>query len=332
MAIPVVPYEDPNTLEEINLPRVVNPWWGLWWADQTVSGIPETVMGWLVAQGWRVTDISQDATTTPPTLYYALTKPVMDSASVLLSLCNNWTLAANDARGANQVRYNETLRDWKQLIESQHTHFEAQVEVHNADWGLYITELDAYMDKIEEALYTNRTNPEADYELHKTTTRDLLVDLGTTEVARINEQFAASLSEQLQMLIDHGLYTSAVAVDITARNHRDRDEQLQKHYDALAREKLGNEHQLFAQRLQLADHVQRAIVNEMNTAAARLDGWKTVADMNQKLMAYQLDTRNQLVVGLYGFVERREDIAPERKDMSQMISGLGDSAGGWLTP
>jgi len=57
-----------------------------------------------------------------------------------------------------------------------------------------------------------------------------------------------------------------------------------------------------------------------------------VADQNRQLMAYQIDTKNQLVVGLYGFVERRDDVAPEWKDMVQMIAGLGDSAGGWITP
>jgi hypothetical protein len=49
-------------------------------------------------------------------------------------------------------------------------------------------------------------------------------------------------------------------------------------------------------------------------------------------MAYQLDERNKLLIGLYSFVERREDIGPEWKDMTQIIAGLGDSAGGWLSP
>lgn len=82
----------------------------------------------------------------------------------------------------------------------------------------------------------------------------------------------------------------------------------------------------------LADHKHRAIAEKLQEAGARLDGWKTISAENQKLLAYQLDTRNNLLVGLYSFVERREDIGPEWKDMSQMIAGLADSAGGWLTP
>ena len=330
--IPVVPAEDLSTLEEIHLSNVNNPYAAVWWAAQTVTGVPETVMGWLVAQGWEITGVSQDASTVPPTIYYSLAKQGMQPNQMLLTLCNHYTEAAQNAQSANEVRYNETLRDWKELIGSTQTHFQSQVDSHNMYWGFYLTDLADYMDVIDEAIATNRDNLGIDYELHKTTTRDLLVGLGTTEVARINEQFASSLSEQLQRLTDQGLYSSAVAVDITARNHRDRDEQLQKHYDSLAREKLGNEHQLYTQRTQLAEHYHKAIAEQMNTSAARLEGWKNVADQNRQLMAYQIDTKNQLVVGLYGFVERRDDVAPEWRDMVQMIAGLGDAAGGWLTP
>jgi hypothetical protein len=82
----------------------------------------------------------------------------------------------------------------------------------------------------------------------------------------------------------------------------------------------------------LAEHKHKVIVEKMNVAIKRLDGWQTIADQNRQLMAYQLDERNKLLIGLYSFVERREDIAPEWKDMSQMIAGLADSGGGWLTP
>ena len=49
-------------------------------------------------------------------------------------------------------------------------------------------------------------------------------------------------------------------------------------------------------------------------------------------MQYQLDERNKLLIGLYAFVERREDVAPQWHEMAQMIAGLSDSAGGWITP
>jgi hypothetical protein len=51
-----------------------------------------------------------------------------------------------------------------------------------------------------------------------------------------------------------------------------------------------------------------------------------------KLMAYQLDERNKLLVGIYGFVERREDIAPKFDDLAKICTSLGDAGGGWLSP
>jgi hypothetical protein len=50
------------------------------------------------------------------------------------------------------------------------------------------------------------------------------------------------------------------------------------------------------------------------------------------LMKYQLDERNKLIIGLYGFVERREDIAPRWEEFGKIVSGLGDSGGGWISP
>jgi hypothetical protein len=51
-----------------------------------------------------------------------------------------------------------------------------------------------------------------------------------------------------------------------------------------------------------------------------------------ELMKYMLDERNKMLVGLYGFVERREDIGPDFKDLAQITTALGDSGGGWVTP
>lgn len=329
--IPVVPYENPDQ-GPVNTRDVANPLVGVWWTAETASGVPENVMGWLVAQGWEITGVSQDATTVPPTSYYALAKPVLSSESVLVDLCNSYTKAANDAKWANEIRYKEVREDWTELIESTQTQFIEQANRHNADLGAYITDLEAFMDDIDTSIEDNLDTLQLELSDHTDRARAFLVGLGATELARINEEYTAKLSVQLQDLIDRGLYTSVVALDITTRNHRDRDEQIQALNDRLMREKLANEHQLYGQQENMADHRHRAVVEKMNTATAQLDGWKSVAADNRQLMAYQLDERNKLIIGLYSFVERRSDIAPEWKDMASMIAGLGDAAGGWIQP
>lgn len=698
MTIPQVPEQTPGQ-SPIVLDRVQNPFLSIWWSTQTVSNVPENVMGWLVAQGYEVTGISQDTTTVPPTNYFALTREGMKPLEVLLSLCNSYTIAANEARDANQARYNEIVVNWTQMIDSSHDQFNAQTTEQNAQAGVFLTDLNEYMTEIEELIEANQTQmvtdalaakvalqamdarladletnaaatattintllteqdtnlqtyitdydsklsdldqnvishiatvrsdvdaletvldahvvdyeqqlallsanysayladidallanvsanvstyvsdvgtiltsldtdyqdidtdlgairtsagtlldnhvtdynsilnalatdftPHAaetrgittslsiDYTSHEGSARGFLDGLGTTELARINEEFAAQLSVQLQALVSRGLSTATLITDITERNHRDRDEQIQLLNDRLNREKfenqhklydqqrvmrtqtLDNEHRLYEQQLSmrtrtldgksqlhgvrqevlryqaslisgvhsllqdvrnrtlagkqaifaakdaserlaievqtrlysqlqevrqrlldsaervyqlqdvyakwangethrlydqlqqieqqhleaierqhtakqtvtraemaqrdillqqlqtaltgllggkerfstlllqnastLAEHKHRVIVEKMNTATQRLDGWKSVAAENRQLMAYQLDERNKLLIGLYSFVERRDDIAPEWKDMATMIASLGDSGGGWVTP
>lgn len=522
--IPDVPEQDLGQgSDPINLPlllpEIVNPYTGIWWSTQTVTDVPENVMGWLVAQGYEITGITQDTTTVPPTNYFALTREGMKPLQVLLTLCNSYTIAANEAREANQVRYNQVVFNWCETIETSHDQFDAQTDEQNAQAGVFMTDLDAYMDAIETLIADNQTQIvldaltakvaleymdgrltelednaaasaviinallaglstnvntyvseietiltsldadyvaieadldaiktstgtlvegfatdyqsildylESDYMTHDSVSKGFLNDLGATELARINEQFASQLSVQLQQLVTRGLSTATLITDITQRNHRDRDEQIQALNDRLMREKLDNQHRLYQQQFgmrtkmldglsqvhsvrqevlkyqaslisgvyallqetrnrimagkqailsardanarlgievnstllqqlqtalqgvlggkerfgtllmqlasNLAEHKHKAIAERMNTAAQRLDGWKSVAADNMKLMMYQLDERNKLLIGLYSFVERRDDLSPEWKDMASMIAGLGDSGGGWIQP
>ncbi len=732
--IPEVPYQFPRQ-DEIYYPDVANPILGVVWNTQTITRVPENVMGWLVAQGYQVTGITQDTTTVPPTNYFSLTKEEVDPQQTLLSVCNAYTSAVNNARDANEHRYNQVVTSWSQMVSTSQEQFNKQVEQQNEQAGIFFTDLDSYMTAIETLIADNQSefaldaseakvslvvmdsrltelednaadsaviitnllteqenNLQAyissydarlaelqnnvtdhiatvladvnsleavleshvadyaqqfdllvsnynnhvvdidallanvasnvttyvtdvatiltaldsdyqavstdlgairttagnlvdahvldynavlallssdyttqastiravvnflfpDYAAHATVTRNItgtlesdyllhspaatafLDDLGSTERARINEQAAASLSVQMQMLVSKGLYMSTIPVDVTQRNWRDRDENIQLHNDRLMREKYDNQHRLYEQQrgvrsqtmdnehrlyeqqramraqiidaegrlyeqqagmrartldgknqvhtvqqevlryqaslisgvyallqdtrnrvlsgkqaifaardanerlgievqtrlysqlqdvrqriIESADRIyqlrdvyakwantethrtyeqlqqikqqfveaverqhaakqtvtrtemsqrdtllqqlqtaltgvlggkerfsnllmqnanalsaskHRAIAERMNTAAQRLDGWKSIADENRKLMMYQLDERNKLLVGLYSFVERRDDIGPSWQDAARVVTSLGDAAGGWIQP
>lgn len=515
--IPVVPLFDPGQ-KQLLIGNVLNPLAGIWYTTQTVSNVPENVMGWLVAQGYEITGITQDTTTTPPTNYFALTKKGMDHVLAVEFLCTSYAYAANQARESNEIRYNDIVLNYQQMILNTHSHFEAQVEEQNAQAGVYMADLDEYMTAIETLIDDSdtqltidaaaakvaleymdgrltelETNAAAaavtirdllaglttdvstyvtdvsaildlletdyalvesellairtsagslvdtyaagyralldqlpsDYSTHSTAATGFLDGLGATELARINEEFAAQLSVQLQALVTRGLSTSAIITDITERNHRDRDEQIQMLNDRLMREKFENQHRLYQQQFgmrtrlldaetqlhsarqevlryqgtlitgvyellqnvrnrvlsgkqailaardalarlgievnstllqqlqgaltgvlggkerfatllmniasTLVDAKHKIIIERMNTATKRLEGWKSIADENRKLMVYQLDERNKLILGVYAFVERREDEGPDWSDSARMIASLGD-AGGWITP
>ena len=79
-------------------------------------------------------------------------------------------------------------------------------------------------------------------------------------------------------------------------------------------------------------HKHLAIVELMNVSAVRLAGLQGKHAEDMELMKYMLNERNQLLIGLYGFVERREDVAPRWEALAEMVAGLGDSGGGWISP
>jgi hypothetical protein len=70
----------------------------------------------------------------------------------------------------------------------------------------------------------------------------------------------------------------------------------------------------------------------MEISMARLQGLQGQHTDGMKLMAYQLDERNKLLVGLYGFVERREDVGPQFEELAKIATSLGDAGGGWISP
>lgn len=662
MAVPVVPHQDPEQTS-ILYEYIASPYSPGWWTTSTVTNIPNDSVGWLLAQGWTITDITFDTSTQPATPSYAMSRQSLQNWTILQGLLDAWTYAYNLANQNNTIRYNDVVENWAQMIDSTQDQFIAQTAEQNSQATLFLANLEVYMDAVDVligqnaaqvvvdaeevgaalavldsklsdletnasanattigGLLTNQTSYlstfltdfaaklaeldtnyaahliviegllteadldlsafqdsqtaelanlqaaysshlselddllasagayltdiagdvnailasmesdytsldsditallssgttsldsfaddyeavldllETDYTLHSATATAFLTDLGSTELARINEAFAASLSTQLQQLSDRGYYSSQAAADITARNTRDKNEEIAALNDRLNREKFENQHRLYGQQtamrtgrlsgkdrlhsvrqevtryqasqitglyqllqsmrdrtlgaktglyalrdanvklnietesrlydagqalrrvlieeaarlnqlqqaitqwnvgqrdrlleqiqgivaqraagidrqhalqqeisrvamserdtlfgqLQdaakgiiagkdryasllmqnastLAEHRHKIIVEKMNETAVRLEGLQTQHTDNMKLLAYQLDERNKLLVGLYGFVERRDDVAPSFEMLTQMAAGLGDAGGGWVTP
>ena len=446
-----------------------DPWSALWWQTYTVTGINSESAGWHLAQGWVVTEVVYDETTTPKTPYYSMTKEYLNNQVVLQNLLNSFAAAASDAKQLNEKRYNDVVASWRDLFTNTENYLDTQATEQTGHVTVFLANLETYMDKIETLVADNSAAIDAavasvvpileqtttlmtahwftydtlvnllltdyesyvtdfsaildllptdydtylpevtgvlellptDYVLHATTATNYLLNLGATELARINEEFAARLATQLQQLTDRGLYSAAIATDIEARNTRDRDEQIQALNDRLMREKWENQHRVYGQEQSVRDrtisgkdrlyeqqthmrgrmldgtdkmyerqvamrgrtmdgkdrlhglrqellryhiaqtlenaeaalrHKHLAIVELMNVYAARLAGLQGKHAEDMELMKYMLNERNQLMIGLYGFVERRDDVAPKWESMAQMVAGLGDAGGGWISP
>lgn len=333
-----VPLND-NQLTVLMLDQAVNPYSLSWWTNQIITDIPYESVGWLVAQGWEITAIRYDTTTTPPTPYYSMARQSLQNWTILQSLLESYTFAYNEARELNSIRYNDILLSWHNMLHGSHEQFDNQVAEQNAHVTLFLGNLDAYMNDVDQRIQEVQDKIdelEQAFLQHDPTSRAFLDDLGATELARINEHFASSLSTQLQQLTDRGMYSSALVTDITARSNRDRDEQIQQLKDRLNREKLDNDHKLYEQlvatKVQIVGSRNQAITQKMSAAAARLSGLDQKHQENMRLMSYQLDERNKLLIGIYSFVERREDVGPRFEDLTKICTSLGDAGGGWVTP
>ncbi len=365
-----VPFQSQIVVQEMSTPIVSS-----WYLPKTITDIPEDSVGWLVAQGWQITGISYQQNTQPPTARYAMTRGELQTELILQYMLGEYVFAYNNALTINNLRYNEVIADWRVLIATSHDYFDDMGQLTSDYNAAFAAALEEYMTDVEgviaehntalgiaettgisaaEALNDKLPELEANYNAHADLTRGYLTSLGATELARINEQFASTLSGQLQGLTDRGLYSSTRATDVTERNHRDRDEQIQALNDRLNRENVDNEHRLFPQlqdavRGFIAGKAQYAAITSSNMVAVggqrsavisekmgtyetRLNGLVREFETCLKLMQYMLEERNKLTVGMFGFVERREDIGPSVADITQVAVGLGDSGGGWIAP
>jgi hypothetical protein len=385
------------------------------------------------------------------------------------------------------------------------TDIESTLDVALADYNELESDINAILAIAETEFGEHEADVNAllalllsDYTTHSTTAAAYLTGLGTTELARLNEQFDNLLNKLTQELVNRGLYSSALITTITTRVERERAEAIAQLNDRLNREKLDNQHRLYGQQVEMRsrtldgksrlhgvrqevlryqaeslsrlygqvqelhartissksaiqgmrqqmhdfqlnveqalygqlasvrtktidaterifnvqesirqwrigdEHRQFAELTGVNKEAlnsiaslyeanqkvtgalisqrdqllaqynavkgvvlsgkerysalqlqngefltgtrhklallvmqARLSkagGRMDVRDREEKMMAYQLDTRNNLLVGLWGFIERREDTYPSMEAITKLVAGLGDSGGGWVTP
>ncbi len=348
-----------------------SPYSSLWWMNSYVTRVPETAVGWLVAQGWQVVTTYEEDDVT----YYTMARQSMNNWAILQTLLNEYTQAYNEGRSANSLRYANVIELWNSTIAQTREQLDVQGDVSDAHVTIIFNELDTLVSDVEDSADEAETELESidalvsgaatnylskvetldsDFTTHRTLTRSFLVDLGTTDLARINEHYNNLLARTRQDLVNRGLYSSAVYTQMQVQIERERNEAIAKLNDQLNREKLDNEHKLYSEEMAtngaeldgrarytaiqlqrgqfLTDTRRQLALMRMQARLQRIQARLDIRDREDKLMAYQLDTRNNLIVGLFGFIERREDAYPSMESITKLVAGLGDAGGGWVTP
>lgn len=350
-----------------------SPYVGAWYLNNLIDRVPETALGYLVAQGWQI--VNTYAEEEGGQTFYTMARQTMNSPLILQGLLNEYVQAYNEGRSANATRYEDVISYWVDAITRSREHYDLTGDVSDAHLVIFTTQMDAMVDGVETEialakaemtdigdeiadqldLYVSKLNSlEPIYDTHEAVAEALLVGLGTTELARINEQFDNALAKARQGLVSRGLYSSVMYAQLEARIERERNEAIGALNDRLAREKLENEHKLYEQEIALkslvldgklrytAGSMQRGqfiIDNRKSMALAvmqarmeRINSRMGIRDKEERLMLAQLDGHNNLAQGLWGFVERREDSYPSLESISKIVAGLGDAGGSWIQP
>ena len=59
--------------------------------------------------------------------------------------------------------------------------------------------------------------------------------------------------------------------------------------------------------------------------AGLIDSHMNLTNRQQDFLAYQLDERNKILLGLFGFVENRTDAYPDMNSIAQLTASLAES-------
>ena len=296
-----------NTITDIDPVQITSPYQSNWFLTTSVYGVSEEALPWMLAQGWTISGTVTDKTVYPWVVTYSMVRTVVQNYNILHKLLEELTTAYNDGRKANDTRYDDIVALWGEVLDKSQTHLAAAE-----------TELDGYVTIALSTLASLQEDYDAFYAATKATFDG--IDLtGEADEARINEQWDGEKAKQHQAILDRGFYSSELISAIDARIERERALALTDLSEKLMRLTVD----VKAKQASIYADVLKA---RMGLVSAKLG----IEDKQQELLRYQLDERNKLLVGLFGFMERRTDSYPDLGMMAQLASALGE--GGLVTP
>jgi len=233
---------------------------------------------------------------------YSMGRTRLNNARVVSDLLQSFTEAYNEGRTANDKRYEDIIRLWTEMLDKSEEHIDgAKVELEN-EIVLHMTTLDAL---------------ETEYDTFFADVRDDLSNLNITLNAdriRVNNQFDALVAAEGQRLASRGFYSAALISSITAGVEERR---------ALALTEVSEREQRLIADIALRKN--QVYVDVLRMRSGIIDTKMGLTNRKQEFLKYQLDERNRTLVGLFGFVEKREDTYPGLGAMAQVSASLGES-------
>jgi len=291
------------TFQDISPIEAQTPNAGGWYLTSSIGGLPEEAVPFMLAQGFEISgvfplpDINGNLNNV-----YSMGRTRLNNARVVSDLLQSFTEAYNEGRTANDKRYEDIIRLWTEMLDKSEEHIDgAKVELEN-EIVLHMTTLDAL---------------ETEYDTFFADVRDDLSNLNITLNAdriRVNNQFDALVAAEGQRLASRGFYSAALISSITAGVEERR---------ALALTEVSEREQRLIADIALRKN--QVYVDVLRMRSGIIDTKMGLTNRKQEFLKYQLDERNRTLVGLFGFVEKREDTYPGLGAMAQVSASLGES-------
>ena len=290
------------TFQDISPITAESPNAGGWYFTSNIGGVPEEAVPFMLAQGFEINGVFQVDAFNPDVKAYSLTKTRLNNAQVIYDLLQSFTEAYNEGRTANDKRYEDIIRLWTEMLDKGEEHIDgAKVELEN-EIVLHMTTLDAL---------------ETEYDTFFADVRDDLSNLNITLNAdriRVNNQFDALVAAEGQRLASRGFYSAALISSITAGVEERR---------ALALTEVSEREQRLIADIALRKN--QVYVDVLRMRSGIIETKMGLTNRKQEFLKYQLDERNRTLIGLFGFVEKREDTYPGLGAMAQVSASLGES-------
>ena len=278
-----------------------------WYLTEHASRITEDSLPWMLAQGWEPNGTH---TLSTGEVTYNMRRTRLYNPSVLQDLMTDFTNAYNEGRSANDKRYEDVVRLWTEMLDKGQTHLDEARTVLTTKLNVHLTTLDSL---------------ENDYTSFFADVKADLASLNLTLTAdrtRVNDQFDALLTASDQGLVDRGFYSSAMVSSIDAGIEERR---------ALALTEITEREQRL--KADIALRKNQVYVDVLRMRAGLIDSQMALTNREQDFLAYQLDSRNNILLGLFGFVERRTDAYPDLRALAQLTASLSESgAATWQSP
>jgi hypothetical protein len=275
-----------------------------WYSSDSITAVPDVIAPYLAAHGFIVEGGQP---------YYVgaefagwtlnLRRQKFKHGDAIQDMIDRMADAYNEGREHNDKRYEDLIDNLDDLIDKAQDHMDsAKIEL-NDQISLHLTTLSG-LDTAYNAFFVD---VQADL--------DGLTATMDADRIRVNDQSDALLSQSDQQLMNKGYYSSVLPSSIDAGIEERRSAALT---DISDREK-----RLIADITFRKNEIYKSVLQMREGLITSQMG---LTNRSQEFLAYQLDTRNNLALAMFKFVEGREDDYPGLGDMAALATSLGDDA------